>query len=182
MIRKLAVIVASGMLAFSPLAASAQIIPGTELVGTLDQDISSASAQVGTGFTLSNVHSQNRNINGAKVYGHVASVERAGQGRPGKIQLAYDKINTAAGNVYTLNGTTVSAQTNTKNNTLKEVGGAVGGMIVGNIIGKAVGVGVGGLLGAGGGYMLAKNSRENVTIPKNSTVVLQVTRSLRQTR
>ena len=71
-------------------------------------------------------------------------------------------------------------QANTKNNTLKEVGGAVGGMIVGNILGKMVHTNVGGLLGAGGGYILAKNSKENLTIPQSSTVTVEVTSAHRQ--
>jgi hypothetical protein len=183
MIRKIATIVASAMLAFAPLAASAQIVPGTQLSGTITQEINSKSANVGDGFTLTDVHSENRHIDGAKIYGHVAEVERAGQGRTGKIRLAYDKVYLSSGNVYTLSGTsTVSVQSDTKNNTLKEAGGAVGGMIVGNILGKAIGTNLGGLLGAGGGYMLAKNNRENVTIPKDSTVVVEINRSLRQRR
>ncbi len=183
MIRRIATIVASAMLAFAPLAVSAQIIPGTQLSGTIDQDINSSSAQVGDGFTISNVHSQNNHIVGAKIYGHVANVVRAGQGRSAQIQLAYDKVYLQSGNVYRLSGAnTVSVQANTKNNTLKEVGGAVGGMIVGNILGKMVGTNLGGLAGAGGGYMLAKNNRANVTVPKNSVVVVEVNRSLRQSR
>jgi hypothetical protein len=183
MIRKIATIVVSGMLAFAPLVVSAQIIPGTHLTGVINQEINSKSANVGDGFTITDVHSENRHIDGAKIYGHVADVQRAGQGRPGKISLAYDKLYAASGNVYSLSGTsTVSVQADTKNNTLKEVGGAVGGMIVGNILGKMVGTNLGGLAGAGGGYMLAKNNKENVTIPKNSTVVVEINRSLRQSR
>ena len=62
---------------------------------------------------------------------------------------------------------------NTKSNAGNEVAGAVAGMIVGNIVGKKVGTNMGGLLGAAGGYIYAKNAKQNVTIPANSAVTVQ---------
>ena len=53
-------------------------------------------------------------------------------------------------------------------------------MIVGNIIGKKLGTNAGGLLGAAGGYIYAKNAKQNVTIPANSAVTVQVIRARRQ--
>jgi hypothetical protein len=183
MIRKIATVVACAMLAVAPLAASAQIAAGTQLTGTIDRELSSASAQVGDYFTISGVHSENHDVDEATIYGHVAEVVRAGQGRTGKISLAYDKVRLASGEVYSLAGTgTVSAQFDTKNNTVKEAGGAVAGMVVGNILGKAIGTNLGGLLGGGAGYELAKNNRENVSIAKDSAVVVEINRPLRQTR
>lgn len=172
-----AVAAALGLL---PAVAGAQINPGVNLVGNMDQSISSSNAQVGQRFTMSNVHSQDNNINGATLYGHVVSVQSASQGRPGKIELAVDKVHTRSGNSYSVEGRAVQVQTNTKSNTLKEVGGAVGGMIVGNILGKALGTNIGGALGAGGGYLAAKNNRQNVEIPQNGVVTFQVLKSYRQ--
>ncbi|HYZ15819.1 MAG TPA: hypothetical protein VE591_05435 [Candidatus Acidoferrum sp.] len=180
MTRKITTLLAALAVILTPLVASAQISPGTTLVGTMDQSLDSGSVQVGQRFTMHNVHTQDNNINNAVIYGHVADVQRAGQGRPGKIQLAYDKLRTASGNSYSLQGRTENVQVNTKNNTLKEVGGALAGMIVGNILGKWVGTNIGGIVGAGGGYLYAKNSRQNVTIPQNSTVSVQVLRAYRQ--
>ena len=131
----------------------------------MDQSLDSKSVQVGQRFTMSDVHTQDNDINGATIYGHVSDVQRAGQGRTAKIELAFDKLHTRSGNSYALSGRAQNVQANTKNNTLKEVGGAVAGMIVGNVLGKMVHTNVGGLLGAGGGYILAKNSKENITIP-----------------
>ena len=167
-------------LATTPLAAFAQVSPGTELVGNLDQSIDSKNATIGQGFTMSNVHSTDNNITGARIYGHVAAVQHAGQGTPGRVDLAFDKVVTRSGNTYAIQGRVESSQTNTANNTLKEVGGAVAGMIVGNIVGKAVGTNAGGLLGAAGGYIVARNNRQNVSIPANSAVTLQVLASRRQ--
>jgi hypothetical protein len=52
--------------------------------------------------------------------------------------------------------------------------GAGVGMIVGNILGKAVGTNLGGLIGAGGGFVYANNLKTNITIPRGSTVTLQL--------
>ena len=172
-------LVAAGL---APQVASAAISPGTQLVGTLDSSLSSKDAQVGQSFTMSNVHSADNNITGAVIYGHVASVQRAGQGTPGKIELAVDKMRTRSGSMYQLSGSAVGAQVDTKNNTLKEAGGAVAGMIVGNIVGKAVGTNLGGLVGAAGGYLYAKNSKENVTVPQNSAVTIEVRNARPQAR
>jgi hypothetical protein len=180
--RRLFTIFAAAAIAFVPLAASAAITPGTELTGTIDQGISSSNATVGQQFTVSNVHSADNNITGATIYGHVADVIKAGQGRPGQIGLAYDRLVTRSGNTYALNGRTTQVQVDTKNNALKEAGGALAGMIVGNIVGKAVGTNVGGLLGAAGGYVVAKNNRAQVSIPQGSTVTVQVLTARPQAR
>jgi hypothetical protein len=180
MFRRLAPLAAAAALALTPLAASAAITPGTDLVGTMDQSLNSGSAQVGQRFTMSNVHSQDNNINGATIYGHVASVTHASQGRAGGIQLAFDKLHTQSGNSYALDGRATNVQENTKNNTLNEAGGAVAGMIIGNIIGKKLGTNVGGLAGAAGGFLYAKNAKQQVTIPQNAVVTVQVLQARRQ--
>lgn len=180
MFRRFSTALAALALILAPLAASAQISPGSTLVGNMDQAIDSGNAQVGQRFTMHNVHSQDNNIHDAVIYGHVADVQHASQGRPGKISLAYDKLRTASGGSYTLQGRTENVQVNTKSNALKEVGGALAGMIVGNILGKWVGTNIGGVLGAGGGYLYAKNNRQNVTIPQNAVVSVQVLRAYRQ--
>jgi hypothetical protein len=176
---------AAALVAFAPVAALANITIGTQLTGQMDRSLSSNHVQVGDTFVLTNVHSANNNINGARVYGHVADVQKAGQGTPGKISLAYDRLVTRSGNSYAISGSTVNAQVNTKSNALKEAGGAVVGMIVGNYIGKHVGgiaSSLGGVIGGAGGYLAAKNNRENVEIPPKAAVTLQVTRARPQAR
>lgn len=180
MIRKLSTVLAAAAVAFVPLAASAQISAGTELSGTIDQNLDSKTAVVGQRFTMSNVHSQDNNINGATIYGHVDEVQAASQGRAAKISIAFDKLHTRSGGSYALDGRATAVQQNTKSNVLNEAGGAVAGMIVGNILGKKIGTNAGGLVGAAGGYIYAKNAKQNVTIPANSTVTVQVIRARRQ--
>ncbi len=180
MIRKLALALTAAAVAFIPLAASAAITPGTELVGTFDQSIGSKDAVVGQRVTISNVHSQDNNITGATIYGHVDSVQAGRPRPPGKISIAFDTLNTRSGNTYALTGRTTGITENTKSNAVNEAGGAVAGMIVGNILGKKLGTNMGGLLGAAGGYIYAKNAKQNVTIPQNSVVTVQVLTARRQ--
>jgi hypothetical protein len=86
-----------------------------------------------------------------------------------------------SGATYSVRGVVTGIQKVTKSNALKEVGGALAGMIVGNIIGKTVfHTSVGGLAGAAGGYLLAKNSRENMTVPAGSTVTVKLVQARRQ--
>lgn len=180
MIRNLSILAAAAALAVVPLAASAQISAGTTLSGSLDQSVDSKSAVNGQRFTMSNVHSQDNNINGATLYGHVCDVQPASQGRAGKLSLCTDKLHTRSGGSYALDGRITNAQVNTKSNALNEAGGAVAGMIVGNILGKKLGTNAGGLFGAAGGYLYAKNARQNVTIPANTPVTVQVLQARRQ--
>jgi hypothetical protein len=161
----------------TPSAEASPIAPGTQLTGTLDQELASASANAGDAFTLSGVHSQDLTLADATIVGHVAQVERAGQGRPGKIALAFDKIRLKSGDVYSLEGANaVKVEVDTKSNALKEAGGVVAGGVVGRVLlGRRAA-----LAAAAVGYLVAKNNRANVTIPKSSGVVVQVSRALRQ--
>ena len=150
--------------------ASAQLNPGTTVTGEINRTLNSKDTQVGTSFLLESVHTSNYDVNGATLYGHVSHVQRAGQGTPGKIELAVDKINARSGNVYKIEGQVTNVQVNTKSNAGKEALAAAGGALVGGLIGK----GWGALIGGAGGYLVAKNNKENVTIPQGSLVSVHV--------
>jgi hypothetical protein len=180
MIRKLTIAVATGCFTFLPVALMAQIAPGTQLSGMIDQDLSSRSAQVGDRFTVSGVHSQNNDVIDAKIYGHVAQVSRAGQGSSGIIALSFENVRLPSGYVYSLEGSdTISAQIKTKSNAWKELAGVAVGALAGKMLGHAIGSAVAGtVIGAGAGYAITRNNRENVTIPQNSEIVIEVRRTL----
>ena len=176
---------AVALIGLSPLTALAAVSVGTQLTGSIDQSLSSNHATVGEPFTLSNVRSSDNNITGAKVYGHVTDVQKAGQGTPGKISLAYDRLVTRSGTAYAISGNTVSAAVATKSNAVKEIGGAVVGDILGNYVGKHIGgfgSSIGGIAGAAGGYLAAKNNRQNVEIVPHTAVTLQIARARYQAR
>ncbi len=176
MVRRLTTLLVGVGLAALPVAALAQLAPGTTLVGSIDQNLSSNHARPGQPITISNAHTTNYDINGARIYGHVATVQAAGQGTPGKITLAFDKLNTRSGNVYQIQGYASNVDVKTKSNAGKELGGAAAGALVGGLLGH----GVGALIGAGAGALYAKNNRENVNIEQGSTITVQIERSRRQ--
>jgi hypothetical protein len=159
------------------IAAQAALSQGTLLNGTIDGNYSSNHAYVGERVILTNVTNNDGSgtVVGGKLYGEVASVQSASQGRPGKIRFRFNRLVTRSGAVYAVDTRVTQLKSSTKNNTLKEVGGALGGMIVGNMLGKTIfHSGAGGLLGAAGGFLLAKNNRENVNVPAGSIVQVEV--------
>lgn len=167
----------AGLMAVTMVAAQAALTSGSLLNGTLDQNLSSNRAYVGEPVTLSNVTSNDGSgsVVGGKLYGRVTFVQAAGQGRPGKLKMYFTTLVLRNGATYNVSTTLVQSNTQTKNNTAKEVGGAVAGMLVGNMLGKTIfHSGAGGLLGAAGGFLLAKNNKENVNIPAGSVVQVRI--------
>lgn len=172
-------IAGGSLLAFvaaTAIAAQAALTSGSLLNGTLNQDLSSNHAYVGQQVTLSNVTSADGSgsVVGGTLYGRVSSVQKASQGRPGKIQLEFSRLVTSRA-TYGVDTTVTQTQTSTKNNVAKEAGGALAGMLVGNMIGKTVfHTGMGGILGAAGGFLLAKNNRQDVNISHGTIVQVRV--------
>ncbi|HEY8296963.1 MAG TPA: glycine zipper domain-containing protein [Candidatus Baltobacteraceae bacterium] len=165
------------------LTALAAPTAGTTLNGTMTQSIDTKSAYVGQSVELTNVSSSDGSgaIRGGKIYGHVTRVVHAGQGRKAQLQITFDRLVLPSGSTYAVDGIVTGMQANTKNNTVKEAAGAVGGMILGNIVGKTVfHTGVGGLLGAAGGYIIARNNRENMSVPQGSVVKVKLLAARRQ--
>jgi hypothetical protein len=182
---RLASIVLAVSLVAAPLGASAQsspISPGMELSGTINQSISSANAYAGEPFTVSNVTdtSGSGRIVGATIYGHVTGVTKPGLGRNARVRLAFDHIVLRSGRRYALDARPLHIRVMTKNNAGREAGGAIVGDLLGNFIGKTLGVALLGPIGLVGGFLVAKNARQNVVIPSNSLVTLQVLRAYRQ--
>lgn len=179
-------LIASAAVALSVLMAAAPALAapyaGAQYAGTITTSVNSGNAVVGQAVTLNNVTSEDGSVRGAHMYGTVTRVVRAGQGRPAQLQMTFTKLVLSNGTTYAIDGVVTGMQAQTKSNALKEVGGAVAGMIVGNIIGKTIfhaGNGIGGFLGAAGGYLVAKNNRENMNVPAGSAVRVTL-RTVRQ--
>jgi hypothetical protein len=156
---------------------------GQQLAGTITTSVSTSNAYVGQPVTLQNVTSEDDSVRGATMYGTVTHVVRAGQGRPAQLQMTFHRLVLPSGATYAVNGVVTGMQAQTKSNALKEVGGAVAGLIVGNIIGKTIfhaSTGIGGFLGAAGGYLVAKNSRENMTVSSGTAVRVTLRTARRQ--
>lgn len=177
-IHKILAAAAVSAIALLPAIGSAAISPGTALSGQMDQDITSANASVGQGFTISNVHSADNKITGATIYGHVSSVQKAGQGTPGKIELQVDRVHTRAGNDYQVQGYVSDAKVVTKSNATKEAVAGLAGAVISSVLMRKNPYAF--VLGAAGGYLYAKNNRENVTIPQGSALTIKVSVARRQ--
>ncbi|MBV8580945.1 MAG: hypothetical protein JOZ86_09935 [Candidatus Eremiobacteraeota bacterium] len=171
-----------------PLAASAQNYPGngdvllpsqTVITGTLEQSINSKSAQVGDPFVLdlaSPYPGDDQRFQGAKVYGHVASVTRAGGTHKGAINLAFDRLTLMDGTTAALTGQVLSLEAKQGGNSTARgiVGGAIG-QVLGNYIGKHIGTDIGGAVGMIGGAIYAGSLGTNVTVGQGTTVSLKTT-------
>jgi hypothetical protein len=165
------------LLALSAAPAYADLGAGTLLNGTITENYSSNHAYVGQPVKLTHVTNDNGSgtVTGGTLYGTVSSVQAAGQGRPGRIAFSFTRLVLPNGATYSVNSTVTKMAANTKSNALKEAGGALAGMLVGNAIGKTIfHTGLGGVLGAAGGYLAAKNSRENVNVSSGSVVQVQI--------
>jgi hypothetical protein len=175
----------AALLGLAPLGALAQtsaLAPGIELAGTMDQTITSASAHAGDPFVISNVSSVGGSgaVTNATIYGHVADVTTAAQGRNARVELAFDRVQLYDGQRFSLDARPIHIDVVTKTNAPREGLGAIAGDLLGNWAGQTIGVGLLGPIGLAGGYLLAKNARQNVTIPQNSLITLQVITSRRQ--
>lgn len=156
---------------------------GTNLSGQINQTIDTGHAYVGEMVSISNVSAPGAGIYNARMYGTVTKVVRAGQGRAAQLRITLNRLVLSNGTTYSIVGVVTGWNAKTKNNTLKEVAGAVGGMLVGNVLGKWIfhGASGGGLVGAAGGYLAAKNNRQNMVVDSGSTVQVQLVSARRQT-
>lgn len=159
-----------------PASVLAQIAAGTTMTGTLDRELSSKHATVGEPFKLTNLNSHAYEVNGATAYGHVSQVQSGGAGRKGELKLTIDKINTRSGNIYKVVGYTTNVKVNTKSNALREGGAAGAGALVGGLL---LG-GWGAVIGGTGGFLVAKNVHQDVTIPANAIVTFEVSSAHKQ--
>lgn len=158
---------------------------GEQYAGVINTTINTSNAYVGEHVALDHVTSQNGSVSGAHMYGTVTHVVRAGQGRPAQLQMTFTRLTLANGSSYAIDGIVTGMKAQTKNNALKEAGGAIAGMIVGNIVGKTIfhaSTGIGGFLGAAGGYLIARNNRENMSVPAGSAVRVTLRSVRRQAR
>lgn len=171
----------SAALALTTTFASAAVYSGVNAAGTINQDVSTSNAYVGERVVLNNVRDENGNFSGGTLYGTVTQVQKAGQGRPGRLQMNFTRLTLPSGASYDVSTSLVGMQANTKNNTVKEAGGALAGMLVGNAISKTIfHVGGGGLIGAAGGFLLAKNNRQDMTVPAGSVVTVHLNSVVRR--
>lgn len=149
------------MIARPAFAASVDLPAGSTIDGTVQQDLSSRTAEDGQTFTV-------LTSSGSHIYGHLSQVVRATPTRKAHLKLNLDRIRFSDGTVAPLDAEIIGVTQNRRTNYVQAAGQVLGGMIVGNIIGKAVGTNLGGLVGVAGGGLLAANTASNIEIPAGS--------------
>ena len=196
MLRKALQVLAIAAVAALPLAASAQyngqsngqyngntgdtLLPSqTVITGTLEQSINSKTAQVGDPFVLdlaTPYPADDMRYQGAKVYGHVAAVQRAGGTKKAAVNLGFDRLTLVDGTTASLTGQVLSLDAKQGgNSTARGIAGGFIGQVLGNYVGKHIGTDVGGAVGMIGGAIYAGNLGTNVTIGQGTTVSLKTT-------
>jgi hypothetical protein len=188
MFRKALLALAVAAFAALPMTAVAQqyngggdiLLPSqTVVTGTLEQTINSKTAQIGDPFVLDVAQpypGDDQRFAGAKVYGHVANVQRAVGTKHGQVNLAFDRLTLMDGTTASLTGQLLSLDAKQGGNTAgRSIIGAVVGQIIGNYIGKHIGTDVGGAVGAIGGGIYAGNLGTNVSVGQGTTVALKTT-------
>jgi hypothetical protein len=179
---RITIITLIALLFVTTIGANAALTQGTLLDGTIDGNYSSNHAYAGQAVTVSNVRNDDGSgsVHNATLYGYVYAVQKAGQGTPGKIRFRFTELVNGNGARYTIDSRVTNVNVQTKNNAAKEAGGALAGMLVGNAIGKTLfGGSAGGAVGAAGGFLLAKNNRQDVNVSAGSYIqveILSVTR------
>ncbi len=172
-------------------AASAQstltLYQGAQIVGRMQQDVSTANAHVGDQFSMDVVPpypSGDAAFQGAVIVGQITSVTRAGQGTKPALGVQFDYLRMPDGTTVNISGTLTQAQQNNQQKNGARVALAtLGGMLLGNVIGKTVfHTGGGGIAGAAGGFLYGYNQKTNFTIPagSNATVTLNQTVTIRR--
>lgn len=163
-----ACIVACALVSPAAIAREYTLQQGVALNGTLQQSIDSRTTAAGTAFTMIlSPPLPNGLLRGAVVHGRVASVQKAGQGTLPHIGLMFDRIVFHDGKSRPLYAQLLK-DTPVQDKSGKEVNAVA--RTVGGIIGPAHGLGV---------ALLSKNHKDDVTIPQNSTLVIELTKPLR---
>lgn len=185
MLRQAFAAIALAATASLPLAALAQyngdtlLASQTVVQGTLEQSISSKTAQVGDPFVLDVTPpfpGDDQRFGNARVYGHVDAVSRAGGMKRGSVQLAFDRITLTDGTTASLTGKVLSLDAKQGGSTAgRSIIGAVVGSFIGNYIGKHLGTNIGGAVGAVGGGIYAASLGTNVTIGQGTQVAMKTT-------
>lgn len=179
-------VAAIGLAAVVPAVVVAQVSIGqpivpsqTVLSGTLEHPINTKTAQATDQFVLDvqpPYPGDDQRLNGARVIGHIANVDRASGTKKGSVTLAFDRLVMADGTEASLAGQMLSTQGQQGGNTAgRAIAGGVIGQILGNYIGKHIGTDVGGAVGIIGGAAYGASLGTNVTLPQGSTVQFKTT-------
>jgi hypothetical protein len=168
-------------LSAAPALAASTIGQGTQIAAHLSSpDIRTNKAQAGDTFSARvTAPYATRYLEGATVYGHIASVRSAGQGRTAQLDLALDRVVFSDGQTARIGAYATSIAEIQDNTTARKalgagVGAAVGSQTIGRLLGGALGGVVGIAGGAAAGYAYAKNNKPNFDVKTGALMTFTV--------
>jgi hypothetical protein len=157
----------------------------------MDTELNSRTARVGDRFSTTvtePVYGGGSGVDvipvGSKIWGRVATVNRAGRRTPGQITVGFNQVELPNGVRHTINGSlsslqtddvnsdnesTVSGKGNRKRDAVFIGGGAATGAIIGAIAGGGKGAAIGAILGGGAGTGARVYEREQEAEVKSGT-------------
>ena len=156
-------------------AGAVTIDGGSQVSGTLQNELSSKTSKDGDTFTVvtnSVPTTDGQNVS-ATVYGHVSQVVPQGLTKKAHINLTFDRISLSDGSSAPIDAKLVSMQSKQKTNAAAAIGAVVIGDVLGNWIGKSMQSNIGGIIGAGTGVLYAATMTSDVVVPQGSVVTLQ---------
>jgi hypothetical protein len=148
-------------------AANVSMAAGTTIDATIQQEMSSKTAEDGQRFTAITP-------SGSRIRGHLSEVHRANVGAKAHLKLNVDTITFSDGTTAPIDAEVIAVGTKKQTNYVQAAGQVLGGMVIGNILGKAVGTNLGGLVGVAGGGLLAANTSSNIDVPAGSQLRLKL--------
>jgi hypothetical protein len=165
----------------APALAQSTIDDGTQIAVHLNSpDIRTNKNNVGDTFSAAvTAPYATRYLQGATVYGHIASIQSGGQGRTAHLKLQLDRVVFSDGqaepiSAYSTKITEIKDNTTARKALGAGAGAAVGSQTIGRVLGGALGGVVGIVGGAVGGYAYAKNNRPNFDVQTGARMVFAI--------
>ena len=172
---KITTLAVAALAAVMPVAASAASVDypvGTQIFGTLQQELNTKNAYEDKRFTIVT-------DGGSVIRGHLSEVVKSSISHKAHMKLNFDSIKFPDGTRAPIDAKVSDVQQKTQYNIARAAGSVIVGDIVGNMVGHAVGVrGVGGLAGIAGGALYAQNTATDLQIPAGSHIGIQLTEPL----
>lgn len=167
--RRLTLLAAALAIAF-PLAAGAanNTLPADVAVtGQIQQTLDSKTTTDGTPFTIAIVPPYaNPMLKGAVVYGHVSDVQKAGQGTEPHMTLVFDRLVLSSGKSRQIHAQLLKEAV-IEDKSGKAVNAVAKG--VATVVSPAHGMGL---------RLLSKNHKDDVHVPAQSEIVIELTQSV----
>ena len=165
------------------LAASALAVTidaGTQISGSLQQQIDTKTARDGDTFTMTTnglTDAAGAPVN-ATIYGHLSEVVASSYTHKAHVKMNFDRIQFADSSSAPVSAALVAVDKKQNTNFLRAASEVVGAMVAGNVVGKWAGTDIGGVIGAGTGILYAANTASDIVLPQYANVKISLTQNI----